>query len=163
MRRAGAADRAEALRGDGADGAVRAAEGRLDDRLWRTFLVYLTSSPKPAAEILAPSEPQAFERTFSMHFQGMTREAVSAASLLEVRARLLQRISELLDASSRAFLESVEREAPDFDLIKLPQAAELPGVRRKLENLRRRSAAKRGTDYKRLTATLNNSRPDVAP
>jgi hypothetical protein len=94
-----------------------------------------------------------------MHFQGMTREAVSAASLLEVRARLLQRISELLDAPSRAFLESVEREAPDFDLIKLPQAAELPGVRRKLENLRRRSAAKRGTDYKRLTATLNNSRP----
>ncbi len=38
-------------------------EGRLDDRLWRTFLVYLTSSPKPAAEILAPREPKEPPRT----------------------------------------------------------------------------------------------------
>ena len=52
-------------------------EGRLDDRLWRTFLVYLISSPKPAAEILAPKKPQDFERTFAVHFQGMTREPVS--------------------------------------------------------------------------------------
>ena len=73
-------------------------EGRLDDRLWRTFLVYLTSSPKPAAEILAPKEPQGFERMFAIHFQGMTREPVSSTSLLEVRARVLRRISELLDA-----------------------------------------------------------------
>ncbi len=85
-------------------------EGRLDDRLWHTFLVYLTSSPKPAAEILAPKEPRDFEQTFTAHFQGMTREPVSAASLLAVRARLLQRLSELLDTPSRTFLESVERE-----------------------------------------------------
>jgi hypothetical protein len=49
----------------------------------------------------------------------MTAAPVTAASLLEVRARLLQRIAELLDAPSRAFLESVEREAPDFTLIGL--------------------------------------------
>lgn len=34
------------------------ADGRLDIRLWHTFLVYLTCSPKPAAEILAPKEPR---------------------------------------------------------------------------------------------------------
>jgi len=61
----------------------------------------------------------------------MTAAPVTAASLLDVWARLLQRISELLDAPSRAFLESVEREAPDFNLIGLPHAADLPGVRRK--------------------------------
>jgi hypothetical protein len=131
-------------------------EGRLDDRLWRTFLVYLTSSPKPAAEILAPREPKDFERTFAVHFQGMTRAPVSYASLLEVRARLLRRISELLDTRSRTFLESVEREAPDFDLIELPNAAELPGVRRKLANLGQRSAAKRAADHKQLITTLSD-------
>ncbi len=129
-------------------------EGRLDERLWRTFLVYLTCSPKPAAEILAPHEPRDFEQTFTAHFQGMTAAPVTAASLLDVRTRLLQRISELLDAPSRAFLESVEREAPDFDLIGLSHAAELPGVRRKLANLGQRSAAKRAADYERLAAAL---------
>lgn len=112
--------------------------GRFDDRLWRTFLVYLTSSPKPAAEMLAPKEPRDFEQLFTAHFQGMTAEPVSAAALLDTRTRLLRRIAELLDAPSQAFLESVEREAPDFNLIGLPHAAELPGVRRKFVNLRQR-------------------------
>lgn len=131
-------------------------EGRLNDRLWRTFLVYLISTPKPAAEILAPKEPQDFERMFAVHFQGMTREPVSSASLLEVLARLLRRISELLDRRSRTFLESIEREAPDFNLIELPNAAELPGVRRKLANLGQRSAAKRAADHKQLITTLSD-------
>jgi predicted nucleotidyltransferase component of viral defense system len=129
-------------------------DGRLNDRLWRTFLVYLTCSPKPAAEILAPKEPHDFEQMFIAHFQGMTREPVDAALLLEVRAQLLQRISELLDTRSFTFLESVEREAPNFNLIGLPHAAELPGVRWKLANLRQRSAAKRKADYKQLTIAL---------
>lgn len=129
-------------------------EGRLDERLWRTFLVYLTCSPKPAAEMLAPQEPRDFERTFDAHFQGMTATPVTATSLMEVRARLLQRVSELLDAPSRAFLESVEREAPDFSLIGLAHAAGLPGVRRKLTNLGQRTAEKRAADYEQLVALL---------
>jgi hypothetical protein len=84
----------------------------------------------------------------------MTATSVTAKSLMEVRARLLQRVSELLDAPSRAFLESVEREAPDFTLIGLPHAADLPGVRRKLSNLGQRSAAKRNADYEQLKAFL---------
>lgn len=131
---------------------------KLDARLWRTFLVYLTCSPKPAAEMLAPNEPRDFEQTFATHLQGMTAAPVTAASLLDVRKRLLNRITDFLDAKSRAFLESVEREAPDFDLIELPHAAELPGVRRKLVNLGQRSAAKRAADHDRLTAVLANRR-----
>lgn len=129
-------------------------EGRIDERLWRTFLVYLTCSSKPAAEMLSPQEPRDFEEIFTAHFQGMTAAPVTAASLLQVRARLLQRILELLDAPSRAFLESVEREAQDFRLIELPHAADLPGVRRKLTNLGQRSAAKREADYEQLAAFL---------
>lgn len=132
-------------------------DGRIDERLWRTFLVYLTCSPKPAAEMLAPQEPRDFEQTFTARFQGMTAAPVTAASLLDVRARLLKRISELLDAPSRAFLESIEREAPDFNLIGLPHASELPGVRRKLTTLGQRSAAKRAADYEQLADVLGRS------
>lgn len=131
----------------------------MDDRLWRTFLVYLTCSPKPAAEILAPKEPRDFEQTFAAHFQGMSADPVSAESLLDTRARLLRRISELLDAPSKAFLVSVERETPDFNLIGLPHAADLPGVRRKLLNLSQRSANKRETDYRQLAALLRIKDP----
>ena len=132
-------------------------EGRLDERLWRTFLVYLTCSSKPAAEMLSPPVPRDFDATFTTHFQGMTAAPVTAASLLEVRARLLQRIAELLDSPSRAFLESIEREAPDFALIGLPHAADLPGVRRKLTNMGQRSAAKRTADYEQLKDFLRRS------
>ena len=79
---------------------------------------------------------------------------LALASLLDVRARLLRRVTELLDARSRGFLESVEREEPDFNLIGLPQAAQLPAVRRKLDNLRRRSAAKRAADHEQLQRLL---------
>ena len=128
--------------------------GRLDERLWRTFLVYLTCSSKPAAEMLSPQAPRDFDQIFNAHFAGMTAEPITAEALLDVRARLLQRIAELLDVPSRAFLESIEREAPDFSLIELPHAADLPGVRRKLTNLGQRSAAKRAADYEQLTAFL---------
>ena len=129
-------------------------DGRLDERLWRTFLVYLTCSSKPAAEMLSPQAPRDFDQIFTAHFAGMTADPVTADALLAVRTRLLQRIAELLDAPSRAFLESIEREAPDFSLIELPHAADLPGVRRKLANLGQRSAAKRAADYEQLTAFL---------
>ena len=45
--------------------------------------------------------------------------------------------------------------APDFSLIELPQAAELPGVIRKMQNLARRSPAKRDADYRQLADTLD--------
>lgn len=112
---------------------------RANPILWRTFLVYLTSSPKPAWEMLAPGEPDNFQATFDAHFRGVTAEPVSAEQLLETRSRLLATIAGWLDEASLAFLWSVENEQPDFELIGLPEAAGLPGVRRKLRNLARRS------------------------
>lgn len=127
----------------------------IDERLWRTFLVYLTCSPKPAAELLAPGLPTDFEMTFERHFKGMTATPTSAAELLEARERVLARIADLLDAPSEAFLWSVEQETPDFDLIGLPQAAGLPGVRRKLRNLAQRSTKKRELDRHQLAETID--------
>ena len=63
---------------------------RADQVLWRTFLVYLTCSPKPAWEMLAPRVPADFAATFEAHFQGMTAEPVEAKVLLDVHERLQQ-------------------------------------------------------------------------
>lgn len=128
--------------------------GRLDARLWRTFLVYLTASPKPPEELLEPREPRDLEVAFRTQFRGMTAQPTTVEQLIDARSRLLAQLPTLMDDSARAFVLSVEREAPDFALIGLPRAAELPAVRRKLQNLARRSAAKREADYRRLADTL---------
>jgi hypothetical protein len=48
----------------------------------------------------------------------------------------------------------VENEKPDFGLIGLPHAVELPGVRRKLHNLAQRSTMKRQADHRELEGVL---------
>lgn len=131
---------------------------QLNSELWCSFLVYLTCSPKPAAEVLAPIAPRDFAAIFAAHFQGMTATPASVDALLTIREHLLQRMQELLDDSSCDFLLSVEREAADFDLIGLPQAATLPAVRRKLDNLSKRSNAKRAADHCKLQETLERIR-----
>lgn len=127
---------------------------RLDAVLWRTFLVYLTASPKPACELLAPGEPRDLRIAFRTQFEGMTAEPVTVEQLLAWREDLLARIPKLMDAAACDFLRSVEREDPDFNLIGLPQAASLPGIRRKLQNLALRTDAKRKTDRAQLEAVL---------
>ncbi len=68
----------------------------IDPTLWRTFLIYLIASPKPA-DMLAPSEPRDFAAVFESQFSGMTREPVTVEWLLDARARLLARIADLMD------------------------------------------------------------------
>lgn len=127
---------------------------RANEELWRTFLVYLTCSPKPAWEMLAPRVPADFLATFEAHFQGMTASPVEMNALLENRERLLARVVQWLDGPSRDFLLSVEDERPAFSLIGLAHAADLPGVRRKLHNLARRTAGKRAADRAQLADVL---------
>jgi hypothetical protein len=128
--------------------------GRLDTALWRTFLVYLTASPKPAWEVLEPGEPRDLDTSFRNQFEGMTARPTTVTALRQARASLLARIPQLMDSKAQAFLLSVERETPDFELIGLPQAASLPGIKRKLQNLGRRSPAKRQADHRQLVESL---------
>lgn len=129
-------------------------DDRADATLWRTFLVYLTCSPKPAWEMLAPRVPPDFEATFHAHLSGMTSAPVTVQQLLQSRTRLLERVVHWLDEPSSAFLRSVESEQADFSLIGLPHAFDLPGVRRKLHNLTQRSDTKRRADREALEQTL---------
>ena len=53
--------------------------GRLDANLWRTFLVYLSASPKPASEILEPGEPRDLATAYRTQFEGMTAQPPSSS------------------------------------------------------------------------------------
>ena len=108
----------------------------LTDGLFRTFMVHVAGSGRPMHEILAPAAALR-EDLYDEEFVGMTREQVSCDALAETGRRLHTDIRSRLHGDVAAFLLSLHEAEPDFELIGLPEAAELPSVRWKLINLNR--------------------------
>lgn len=108
----------------------------ITDELFRTFLVYVTSSNRPPHELLDPRRVD-IEPVFHAEFAGMTVDPLPLAELEAARERLVTELRARLDTNAMRFLLSLHDGAPDFDVIGLPQAAILPAVRWKLHNLER--------------------------
>lgn len=108
----------------------------LTEALFRTFLVYAASSPRPLHELLRPTL-KPLDEAYAREFEGMTRQAVPMADLVEARARLIADLAARFGDPIGRFLLGLHDAAPDFGLIGLPQAAALPAVRWKLFNLER--------------------------
>ncbi|WP_281255138.1 nucleotidyl transferase AbiEii/AbiGii toxin family protein [Niveispirillum lacus] len=128
----------------------------LTDALFRTFLVYAASSPRPLHELLMPT-PKPLGETYAREFEGMTRRPVPISDLIEARTRLVTDIGARLDERVGRFLLGLHDAAPEFELIGLPQAAALPAVRWKLVNLarlQRENPAKHAEQRARLAAVL---------
>ncbi|SFD14697.1 nucleotidyl transferase AbiEii/AbiGii toxin family protein [Tropicimonas isoalkanivorans] len=110
-------------------------EGLTND-LFRTFLVYVASSPRPAHELLNPNLID-LDRPFAREFEGMTKTVVALDELLETRERLIADIQSRLDEDTKRFLLSLHDGTPEFDAIARPQASRLPAVKWKLINLKK--------------------------
>ena len=67
----------------------------------------------------------------------MTEEPVSQAELEATRESLMAEIDRRIDEPAMRFLTSLHNGEPDFDTIALPQAANLPAIRWKVQNLQR--------------------------
>ena len=108
----------------------------LTANLFRTFLIYVASSGRPAHELLAPNLID-FDQPYAREFEGMTKTPVSLEQLLETRKRLIADIQSRFDDATKHFLLGLHDGTPDFDAIDRPRAAALPAVRWKLMNLDR--------------------------
>jgi hypothetical protein len=98
------------------------------------FVIYLASHNRPVHEVLFPAQrniAQEYERTF----RGMTTEPVALDDLLATRERMMRELQGTLDANERRFLLTLVANRPDWSLLKIPHAQDLPGVRWKLHNL----------------------------
>ena len=108
-------------------------EGLTED-LFRVFMIYAASSGRPMHELLAP--PARFkEELYDGEFVGMTREAVTQEALIATQARLYADIQKRLSGDMANFLLSLHDAEPDFNLIGIPEAVDLPAIRWKLVNL----------------------------
>jgi predicted nucleotidyltransferase component of viral defense system len=110
-----------------------ASEG-IGDALRRAFIVYLLSHNRPMAEILAPSRKSLGDE-FQRGFDGMTAERVSIEALDAAREALLTSVVGGMPEPHRRFLVSFERGEPDWALLDVPGASDLPAVRWRQRNL----------------------------
>jgi predicted nucleotidyltransferase component of viral defense system len=110
-----------------------AIEGIGDD-LRRAFAVYMVSHHRPMAEVL--SSPQKDIRVeFERGFVGMTEKDVALEDLLAAREALVDDVVRKMPDDHRHFLIGFERGDPDWSLLGLPEAANLPAVRWRQQNL----------------------------
>lgn len=108
----------------------------LTEELLRVFLVYVASSNRPPHELLDPRVHD-LDQPYRQEFAGMTREAVALDDLHATRSRLIDDVRTRLDVKAREFMLSLHEGTPDFSSIGVAQAAELPAVKWKLQNVRR--------------------------
>ena len=143
-----------------------AAEGISDD-LFRAFLVYLVSHPRPAHELLCPHLLD-IAAQYDEQFVGMTVDTIALDVLLDARQRLINEIgSRARSDSVREFLIRFHSLEPDFEAIDLPPSlVDLPAVRWKLLNLnrlRRENSTKFDEQLSALSACLADISPPTEP
>ena len=125
----------------------------IDELLQKAFIVYLVSHDRPMAELLAPSRLD-LASEFDRGFQGMTEEPVTLDDLLETREKLIADIAGSMPMAHRQFLLSFKRGEPDWALLDLLRAKDLPAVRWKLQNLAQIEDSKRDRLIGRLREVL---------
>ncbi|WP_116812271.1 nucleotidyl transferase AbiEii/AbiGii toxin family protein [Steroidobacter cummioxidans] len=110
--------------------------GGITPAIRRAFIIYLASHDRPLHEVLAPTRRD-LTLDYVGAFNGMTAKAVPLDQLLAVRERLVAELHRDLDETERRFLLSFVNLAPEWALLDIPHAVDLPGLRWKIANLER--------------------------
>lgn len=129
-----------------------ANEGISDD-LRRAFIVCLISHDRPISEVMVPRRKD-IRKEFEHGFEGMTSDPVSLDELLKAREDLITEVSGKMPKENREFLIGFKRGKPDWALLGVDGAAELPAVRWKQINLDKLCAADREKLVTQLIAVL---------
>ncbi|WCN11156.1 nucleotidyl transferase AbiEii/AbiGii toxin family protein [Marinomonas mediterranea] len=120
------------------------------------FITYALSHPRPINEVMAPNW-QPLDETFKAEFDGMTFEPVNLEDLLSVRSKMVNELKKHFTKEDRAFLLSFKQGNPDWTLFDYPDAANLPAIRWKLQNLDKlaKNQAKHKEQLAKLEAVLD--------
>lgn len=136
------------------DGRSLLANEGINEELRKAFIVYLLSHDRPMCEVLAPNLKE-ITADFLEEFEGMTAEPVTLAELYAARDALILNVVGQMPEAHRRFLISFEEGEPDWDLLGVPRAANLPAVRWRQQNLDILPKEKRADLVHRLVAVLS--------
>ena len=127
------------------------------DELRTAFIVYLISGNKPMGETLSPRRTDISE-TYYNHLSGMLNDPVPLEVLYETREALVADIVGNMPDHHKQFLLGFEMGEPDWDLLEVPHAKNLPAVEWRMINLAKVSAQRRSELVGQLEAALEVSR-----
>lgn len=127
----------------------------IDDALRHAFVVYLISHNRPMAEILAPVRKPLAEE-FKRGLIGMTQEPIELAALEETREAIVAQMVDCMPEEHRKFLIGFKAGDPDWQLLDIPHAKDLPAVLWKQQNLNALPTAKRLNLVRILEDALRN-------
>ncbi|RYG25889.1 nucleotidyl transferase AbiEii/AbiGii toxin family protein [bacterium] len=125
----------------------------ISDELQRAFLIYLASHNRQMAEVLSPSRKSLTEE-FERGFVGMTQEPITLDSLVEARENIINAIVGEMPEDHRRFLLGFKRGEPDWSLVGVAGAQNLPAALWKLRNLNLLPAEKRNELVEALERVL---------
>jgi len=100
----------------------------------KAFIVYLISHDHSPHSLLAPVLRD-ITQDFEQNFVGMTREEINFELLLSARERLIHDIAGNMPENHKVFLRSFYKRKPEWDLLGLEGAQDLPAVRWREINL----------------------------
>jgi hypothetical protein len=106
--------------------------------------------------VLAPQR-KSISDEFLRGFQGMTAEPVSLDELTRARESLIDIAVGKMPQPHRRFLVSFERGKPDWQLLGVPAAHDLPAIRWRQQNLDKMAAAERAQLVSQLETVLFQS------
>ncbi len=128
----------------------------ISDELRQAIIVYLISHDRPIAEVLSPRR-RTITAEYAEAFTGMTDEPVTLNELLEAREDLIAAVLGGMPAPHRRFLLGFKSGEPDWDLLGVPHASDLPAVRWKQMNLDKLAAEARTRLVAALATTLGEA------
>ncbi|HEY2664916.1 MAG TPA: nucleotidyl transferase AbiEii/AbiGii toxin family protein [Candidatus Binataceae bacterium] len=125
----------------------------IEDSLRRAFIIYLVSHDRPMFEVLR-GNGRDISKEFERGFEGMTAEPVSLRDLIETREEMIDLVVGQMPEEHRRFLISFEKGQPDWFLLGLTEAADLPAVKWREKNLSGLKREKRAELVSRLEEVL---------
>ncbi|MCG7928274.1 MAG: nucleotidyl transferase AbiEii/AbiGii toxin family protein [Candidatus Thiodiazotropha taylori] len=123
--------------------------------LMELFIIYLISSNRPIAELLAP-RLQPLQPVFEQQFQGMSLQTVTVKQLEHTRNIMIETLRHRLTDHHKRFLLSLKSAEPKWELLKHTHAQDLPAVRWKLQNIQRLTSEQRGEALSKLRRTFDD-------
>ena len=110
------------------------AEEGISRDIFIGFITYALSHPRPINEVMAPNW-QPLDEKFQAEFDGMTFEPIELKDLIYTRLAMVAALQSHFTERDRSFLLSFKQGYPDWELFDCPDAAKLPAIRWKLQNI----------------------------
>ena len=129
---------------------------KISDLLFRVTIIYLLCGRRPIQEMLLPNKKD-IDNLYDTAFEQIMRTKLSLDDLYLARVQLVKALHEKLDDRVMAFLEGFHECNPDYSLIGLPQAENLPAIKwmqLNLNKLRRQQPEK----HRKLLADIRRMR-----